>query len=166
MRMEYWLPSEFKQLPTMIGDKIIKAKRQILISDKNIPYYEQNADGPIEIRLKSGLMFHIISHTEGNSILIKEGQMPKYEKYFEEVNVSENSFWKVRLNKTIKNIFILKSLYAEHDNPSEFGIELLFDDSNSLIIEYLDEEDWPDMMRITGRYEGPSCKKINVEQSR
>jgi hypothetical protein len=78
-------------------------------------------------------------------------------------DVTANSFWTSRVNKCIIRLDLLQSLYAAEGARRAFGLEVFFADADSFVIEYLSDEEHQDQLRITGPYEGPSCRRIEVK---
>lgn len=149
-------------LQHFIGDYIVKINRQIFKGDMDLEDFEQMADGPIEISLSSGTVLCFYALSEINSIAIQEGSMSDYGESYTFYDVTDNDFWRIRTGKIIKSISILKSKYASLENSSEFGIGLKLDNGLEVYFEYLDEEDFPDTVRITEKYLGPECLKQEI----
>ncbi len=156
----YRFPSKSNALlAKLINKKIIKVRRQILKNDiKLYQNFEQNGDGPVEIQLQDGFLVHFIGYTERCSILLKQGPMPDYGKFYKNIDVSHTHFWQQRLNKSINNIIILED--TDSIDICEFGIEVYIDNASPFVIEYINEEEWPDMIRITEHKEYFHCQKI------
>ncbi|MCY7276701.1 MAG: hypothetical protein LH702_23940 [Phormidesmis sp. CAN_BIN44] len=144
------------------GRSIIQVSRQILKSDMDLNDFEQMADGATEVKLDDDKVLHFYALPEINSIGIQEGSMSKCGDSYTFLDVTNNDFWKIRIGKTIAEVSILKSKYASTDNPSEFGIELKLESNVEVYFEYLDEEDFPDTIRLTGKYTGAECFKQDV----
>lgn len=152
------LPSQnIDLLKTLLGKKITSVKRQIFKDDMDMEAYQQNADGPIEFRLDDNTMVHFISETETFSIGVVSGEMPRYGNSYLLVDVSDSPFWHDRIRQEISQIVYLKSSEWSEDYPSEFGVEIVFANGKKILIEYLDEENYPDMMRVADQYVGKPC---------
>lgn len=156
--MSNTLPSQNMSLLTMLsGKRIISVKRQLFKHDMDLTEYEQNADGPIQFIIDDGSIVHFIADTETFSIGIVSGEMPRYGDSYELRDVSNNSFWGSRLGQEIEQIALLKSKGWSKDYPCEFGIEISFSNREKALIEYLDEEDYPDMIKVADHYTGQPC---------
>ena len=146
----------------IIGKFVTKVARQILKSDMDLNDFEQMADGPTEISLDDGSILCFYALPEVNSIAIQRECMSEYGESYIYCNVTENNFWKVRVKSKIKSVNILKSKYSSLENPSEFGVGLKLENGLEIYFEYLDEEDFPDTVRVTAEYLGPECLKQEI----
>jgi len=139
-------------------------RRQLYMSDAHLRDYEQNADGPTEVQFDDGSLLYFFAVTEINSIGVQDGKMPPYGESYELHDVSNNTFWRKRVGCPIQRIEILQSQYASLENPSEFAIEFSLTNGLRICFEYLDEEEFPDMVRVTEGYLGPLCSHIDVSK--
>ena len=143
--MQYTLPSDnvdfFKSL---IGLKIIKVSRQLFKDDMNRENYEQLADGSIEFVFNNNKVISFFPWTEVESVSISDTKMNQYGDSYIYKDLTNNSFWKQRVNKTITKIVIVKSIYGSEDNPLEFAVEFEFENDTKACIEYINDEDFPD----------------------
>ncbi|MDP1696380.1 MAG: hypothetical protein Q8L45_01110 [Xanthomonadaceae bacterium] len=156
--MNNTLPSQNMSIfTTLLGKRITSVKRQLFKHDMDLPGYEQNADGPIQFIINDGSIVHFIADTETFSIGIVSGEMPRFGSSYELRDVSNNSFWSGKVGQEIKQIALLKSKDWSKDYPCEFGIELSFSYGETALIEYLDEEDYPDMIKVADHYTGQPC---------
>ncbi|GEM_PF-5643018 len=154
------LPSDsIDILIRLTGLEIINVKRQLYKGDFDLPDYEQNADGPIQLIFSNNMVVHFVSMTESDSVGIFIGSMPAYGSSYMIRDLSENSFWMDRIGQKIEEIHILQSVFVSEYNPNEFGIELIFADKKTVCIEYLDDEDNPDMIRVISSYKGLCNRK-------
>ena len=144
-------------LKNLFGKEIISVKRQLFKGDMDLPDYEQNADGPIEFTTSDNLAIHFVADTEDYSVGIATGEMPLYGDSYELVDVSSNYFWSERVGQKITQVTLLKSTDCSNDYPCEFGIEISFANGKKVLIEYKDEEDNPDMIKVAESYTGRSC---------
>lgn len=144
-------------LKALLGKRLIKVKRQLFKDDMDLTDYEESADGPIELTTENGEIIHFCADTETFSVGVKAGEMPCYGESYVLSDISSNSFWKDRVEKEIVGIKLLKSIDASKDYPCEFGIELSFANGKTVLFEYKDEEDYPDMLRIVDSYIGQPC---------
>lgn len=152
------LPSQnLRLLRKLLGKRIISVKRQLFKSDMDLPDYEQNADGPVEFTISDNLAIHFVADTEALSVGVASGVMPLYGDSYELADVSNNSFWGERVGQETTQITILRSTDWSKDYPCEFGVEILFANGKKALIEYKDEEDYPDMIKVTGSYAGRPC---------
>jgi hypothetical protein len=141
-------------LKSIIGKRILMVKRQVLRSDMDLENFEQLADGPIEIRLDNNKVICFEAITEINSVGVLNGEIRHYGESYIPIEVTNNLFWQNRINQEIIQIDILKSKYYSTENPSEFGIEFRLENGTQFCIEYLDEEDFPDTIRVIDYYQG------------
>ena len=81
---------------------------------------------------------------------------------FANKDITLNTFWSSRINKSIISIDALQSTYSVEGSGSAFGVEVFLDGAESFVIEYLSDEAHQDQVRITGSYEGPPCRRIAV----
>jgi hypothetical protein len=160
------IPSEnIILLQHFLDRSIVKVSRQLLKSDMNLDDFEQMADGPTEIQLDDGTFFSLYALSEIGSIGIQGGKMKQYGDSYTFVDVTNNDFWRARVGKKIKSIEILQSKYASPDNPSEFGIKLGLESSTEVNFEYLDEEDYPDTIRVVAKYIGPDYLRKQISSN-
>lgn len=156
--MSNTIPSQNMSLfMALLGKRITSVKRQLFKYDMDLPEYEQNADGPIQFITDDGSIVHFIADTETFSIGIASGEMPRYGDSYELKDVSSNSFWGGRIGQDIKQIILLKSKDWSEDYPCEFGVEISFANGTKVLIEYIDEEDYPDMIKVADHYTDQPC---------
>lgn len=161
--MKPTIPSQnIEFLKSLLSKSIISVKRQIFESDMDLNNYEQIADGATELKFNNDKFICFFAITEINSIGINENLMQPSGSSYIILNLSNNLFWQQRINQEIEAIDILQSNYASADNPSEFGVELKFKNGNYVCIEYINEEDFPDTIRILEKYEGPQCIRRTI----
>jgi hypothetical protein len=79
-------------------------------------------------------------------------------------NLTDNSFWKLRVNKTIKKIILIKSIYGSEENPLEFAVELEFENDTKVCIEYINEGDFPDTLRVIEKNEETRCTSLVIDK--
>ena len=144
-------------LNSFLGKKISVVKRQLFKDDMDLDEYEQNADGPVELTFDDKTVVHFVAETETLSIGVIGGCMPRYGANYALTTISNNSFWCDRTEQKIVRIVVLKSCHWSEDYPSEFGIEIWFENGKKVLIEYLNEEDFPDMIKVAEQYEGQPC---------
>lgn len=151
--MKNTLPSQnLELLKSFLGKKIATVKRQLFKGDMDFDEYEQSADGPVEFRFHDNTLVHFIAETELFSIGVIAGNMPRYGDSYVLHDVSDNPFWQDRVNQEICQVVVMKASGWSDDYPSEFGVEFLFKNGKQVQIEYLDEENYPDMIKVSGRY--------------
>ncbi len=152
------LPSKNMEiLKSLLGKKIVSVKRQFFKEDMDLDEYQQNADGPIEFRFDDNTVVHFFAETEIFSVGIIAKVMSHYGNSYEQIDVSNNSFWSSRINQMISKVTLLKASDWSEDYPSEFGVEILFNNGKKVLIEYLDEEEYPDMIKLSDHYSGQHC---------
>jgi len=149
-------------LKSLLGKKIVSVKRQLFQGDMDLPEYEQNADGPVELKFSDGAVMHFIADTEKISIGIVLGEMPIYGDSYVFQDLSTNVFWLGRIDQEITKFTLFKSSDYSYEYPSEFGIEISFSDGKRALIEYKDEEDYPDMVVVADHYSGKACIKQSI----
>lgn len=157
------LPShkpEFFQ--SLINTKILSIRRHILRSDLDLENFEQMADGTTEIKFDNNKVVCFVAITEANSVGIIEKTLPSPGSSYLMLEVTTNNFWRPRINQDIQKIEILKSLYASENNASEFGVEFQFTNGYHMCIEYLNEEDFPDTIRVIEQYEGGHYTRLKI----
>ena len=156
--MDNTLPSQnSKLLKNLLGKKVVLVKRQLFKSDMDLADFEQNADGPVELTISDDSVLHFVADTEGFSIGVVPGEMPHYGDSYNLRNLSGNVFWGDRVDQEITQLTLFKSSDYSDDYPSEFGLEISFINGKKVLIEYKDEEDYPDMIRVVDHYSGRSC---------
>lgn len=152
------LPSKNSNLlKSLLGKRIVSVKRQIFKDDMDLNDWQQNADGPIEFQFDNDMVIHFIVKTELDSIGVIVGKMPRYGDSYLPIDVSNNSFWFARVGHEIIRLTLLKSPEWSGDYPSEFGVEVLFSNGKKALVEYLNELDHPDMVRVSEGYSGLPC---------
>lgn len=152
------LPSNnLSLLRSLLSKRIISVKRQLFKGDIDLTDYEQNADGPIEFIMSDSSAIHFIANTDTFSIGVATGKMPLYGDSYELAGVSNNSFWNDRIGREIKQLALLKSSDWSEDYPSEFGVEISFINGKKVLIEYKDEGDCLDMIKVADNYTGQPC---------
>ncbi len=153
--MKPTIPSQNTELlKSLLNKSIISIKRQIFESDMDLNNYEQVADGTTEFTFNNGTVVCFFAMTEINSVGVNDNLMQSYGNSCILLNLSNSLFWQRRINQEIETIEILQSTYASTDNPSEFGVELKFKNGTYVCIEYLNEGDSLDTIRILEKYEG------------
>lgn len=153
--MSSLLPSDNQEiLRSIVGSKITSVKRQVFRDDMDLEDFEQRADGPVEFQLENERILHFVALTTENSVGVAEGKMPCYGESYTLLDVSNSAFWKWRIGQIVTRIEILKSKHFSSENPSEFGIDLRFGNGLRACIEFLDEEDFPDTLRIVSDIQG------------
>jgi len=158
------LPSQnLTMLGNLLGRKILSVKRQLFKDDRDLGGFEENADGPVEFIVDDNSVFHLIAETEVFSVGVVSGQMPLYGSSYKQVDVSNDSFWKVRIGQTINQLTIYKASDWSEDYPSEFGVEIMFENGKKALIEYVGNEENLDMVRVVEGYEGLPCITKSME---
>ena len=156
--MQHTLPSNNVDfLTSLIGLKIIKVSRQLFKSDLNQENCEQMADGSIEFIFNNHKIISFYSYTEVESISVSNTKMNQYGDSYIYKDLTNNLFWKKRVNKTITKITIVQSVYASKENSLEFAVEFEFENETKACIEYINDEDFPDTLRIIEENEETEC---------
>ncbi len=162
--MRNTLPSQNSSLlKNLLGKKITSVRRQLFKNDMDLADYEQNADGPVQFIVNDNSTLHFVADTEQFSIGVVSGEMPRYGDSYELTDVSDNVFWGERIGEKIIQLTLLRSSDWSEDYPSEFGLEILFKNGKSVLIEYKDEEDFPDMIRVADHCTEQRCITQIVE---
>ena len=155
--MRYTLPSDnvdfFKSL---IGQKITNVSRRLLESDLYLENYEQMADGPTELVFSNGKIVSFFPWTEIFSIGITQARIKREGISSIYKDLTNNSFWRQRVDRAITKVIILKSTNATEKDPMEFAIEFEFEDNIKVCIECVDD---PDSLRIIKKHEETKCTK-------
>lgn len=152
------LPSRnLSLLKTLLGKKITLVKRQLFKDDMDLADFEQNADGPVEFIVDGHSTIHFVAETEKFSIGIVSGEMLCYGDSYVLTDVSNNSFWADRIGQKITRLSLFKASDWSKDYPSEFGIEISFNNGKKVLIEYVDDEEHPDMIKVASNYTGQPC---------
>lgn len=153
--MRETLPSQnIELLRSFLGKKIVSVKRQLFKDDMYLEEYEQNADGPIELSFNDGTVAHFVAKIETYSVGVLAGGMPRYGSSYAQFDVSNNIFWRDRVDQQIRQVAILRASDWSEDYPSEFGIDILFENGSTVLIECLDEQECPDMIKVAEKYTG------------
>lgn len=162
--MQYTLPSDnINLLKTLIGQKITKVSRQLLESDMKQENYEQMADGPTELVFSNDRVVSFFPLTEIFSVGVTNTEMHQYGDSYIYKDLTDNLFWKQRVGQAIMKVLILKSANATEKNPMEFGVEFEFENDTRACVEFIDEGEFPDTLRIIEKYEETECIKTVVE---
>lgn len=165
--MQHTLPSNnIDFLRSLIGRKIIKVSRQLFKNDVNQENYEQMADGPIEFVFDNNKVISFYSWTEVESVSITNVKMIQYGDSYIYNNLTDNLFWKHRVGEVITKIIIFKSIYGSEENPLEFAVEFEFENDTKVCIEYLNEGDFPDTLRVIEENEETRCTKTVLSNYR
>ena len=152
------LPSKnLNLLRNLLKKTIVSVKRQLFKGDMDLTDYEQNADGPVEFIISDSSAIHFVADTERFSIGVVSGEMPVYGDSYKLADTSNNSFWNERIGQEIKKLTLFKSFDHSEDYPSEFGVEISFVNRKKVLIEYKDEDDYPDMIKVVDNYTGQPC---------
>lgn len=158
--MNNTFPSKnFELLKNLLGKKVVSVKRQLFKNDMDLIDFEQNADGPIELTINDDSVIHFIAVTESFSVGVVRGEMQRYGDSYELKDLTGNIFWSDRIGQEITRLRLFKSSDYSDDYPSEFGIEISFSNGEKVLIEYKDEEDYPDMIIVADHYSGQPCIK-------
>ncbi len=153
--MNQAIPSQnIELLKSLLGKRLISIKRQIFKGDMDLDNYEQIADGTTEFKFNDDQIVCFSAITEANSVGITNNVMQFCGDRYIILTLINNSFWEKRVNQEIEAIYILQSIYTSNENPSEFGVEFKLKNGASICIEYLDEEDFPDTIRVLEKYNG------------
>ncbi len=152
------LPSKnLSLLKSLLGKKITSVKRQLLKGDMVLSDFEQNADGPVQFLVNNDTTLHFIAETEMFSIGVVFGEIPRYGECYAQLDVSNNTFWCDRVGQKMTQLTLLKASDWSENYPSEFGIEILFNNGKRVFLEYIDDEKHPDMIRVANDYTGKPC---------
>ncbi|MGB7519095.1 MAG: hypothetical protein WA896_05630 [Spirulinaceae cyanobacterium] len=155
------LPSQKqKQIQDLVDDIVISVRRHIFVSDMDLNDFELMADGATEIKFNSGRVICFVAITEVNSVGIIEQKLPVPGESYTTLNLTNSDFWQERIDQNIKTIEIIKSQYASDHNPSEFAVEFKLENGKHFCIEYLDEEEFPDTIRVIEKYEGDRSVRL------
>lgn len=144
-------------LKMLLGKRLISARRQLFKHDMELNDYEQNADGPLELHFSSDLVLHFFAITETFSLGVAPGEMPRYGDSYINTDVTHNEFWRKRIGNEVSRIAILTSLDSGKWHRCEFGIKIELKNSVGIFIQYLDEEDFPDMIIVTDAHPSQPC---------
>ena len=158
-----FLPSKnIKLLKRLLGKKIVRVSRQLFRDDMAYEDYEQAADGPVQFSFDDGTTIHVVALTEQISVGIAKGEMDVYGDSYFYADVTDNDFWKPRLNQAICHISLLQLEDADARYPGEVAIEFEFQNGKKAVMEYLNDEECPDMIRVAARYDGPPKGYLNL----
>ena len=144
-------------LKMLLGKRLISARRQLFKHDMELNDYEQSADGPLELRFSSDLILHFFAITETFSLGVAPGEMPRYGDSYIDTDVTYNKFWGKRIGNEVSRIAILTSLDGGKRHRCEFGIKIELKNRLDILIQYLDEEDSPDMIMVTDGRSSQPC---------
>lgn len=147
--MKKSLPSEnIRACRDLIGTKIVAVRRQLFIGDFDLPDFEQNADGPVELTFDNGAVLTMFADTERLSLTVEFNRMPKLGEGYIPVDVSQNAFWRDRLNAPVLDLIIIQSANPSEQYPCEFAVQFSLQGGLNVAVEYLNEEELPDMVRV------------------
>ena len=85
--------------------------------------------------------------------------MPQYGDNHIYKDLTNNSFWKQRVNQKVVKVLILKAVNTTEKNPIEYGVEFEFENNTRACIEFIDEVEYPDTLRVIGQNEVTECIK-------
>ena len=154
------LPSEsIELLKSLIGFKIIKVSRQLFKDDMNQTNYEQIADGSVEFVFNNKKVISFSHWLEVESVSITNAKMNQYGDSYVYKDLTNNLFWKNRINNKIVRIVLVKSIYGSEDNALEFAVEFEFENDTKACIKYINEENFPDTLRVIEQNEETRCTK-------
>ena len=158
--MQHVLPSSnIDFLKSLIGLKIVKVCRQLFKDDMKGENYEQIADGPIELVFNNGNVTSFYSWLESESVCMSNTKMKQYGDSYIYKNLTDNSFWKQRVNRTITEVTLIKSIYASKENALEFAVKFEFENDIKACVEYINEGNFPDTLRVIEHNEETKCTK-------
>ena len=161
--MQHTLPSNnIDLLKSLIGHKIVKVSRQLFKSDMKQENYEQLADGSVEFVLDNGRIISFLPWVEIESVRIADVKMPEWGDSYVYKELTNNSFWQHRVNHKIEKITIFQSIYASGENALEFAIEFEFENKSRVCIEYLNEGDFPDTLRVLEKNVETRCTETVI----
>lgn len=144
------LSSNAAVLRNLLGEKIISVTRQLFKDDMDLDDYEQSADGPVELTMTNGSVLHFIAFTEACSVGVVSGGMPRYGDSYEFRDLTMNLFWGGRVGQELRRLNILKISELEDPNPCE-AVDIIFQNGERVVIEYISDEENLDMIRVTDR---------------
>lgn len=153
MRMKTICPSRnVTILRSMLGRTIIAVKRYLFEGDMYRENYQQSADGAVEISLDNGCSVHFVAEPETFSVGVMTGPMPRYGESYVLADVTDNSFWHSRVGQKIDWIRIHKAPSGTEECPEEFGLCFFLSNQESICIEYFDEQDYFDSIRVVAKH--------------
>jgi len=153
------LSSNINLLKSLIGKKIVRVRRQIIKNEMNLDNFEQEADGPVELSFDNNKVISFVDWTEPSSVGVADAEMTIYGGGYLLIELTNNSFWKPRIEQKIVQVIILEDLGASADYPGEFGIEIKFENNEQVCIEYADDAVYSDILRVSEKFERRQCKK-------
>ncbi|ELS01074.1 hypothetical protein Xen7305DRAFT_00007750 [Xenococcus sp. PCC 7305] len=157
---KYTLPStNIDLLKSLIGKKIVKVRRQIIKNEMRLENFEQEADGPVELTFDDDKVISFIDWTEPISVGVADGEMTIYGGGYFLMELTNNSFWQQRIGQKIVQVTILKILTPSPNFPGEFGIEIEFENNKKVSIEYIDDSECPDIIKVLEKYDELPCNK-------
>ncbi|MBW4650555.1 MAG: hypothetical protein KME06_17975 [Kastovskya adunca ATA6-11-RM4] len=154
------LSQKQKIFQDLVNTTVVSIRRHIFVSDMDLDNFEQMADGAIEIKFNSSKVICFVAITEANSVGVIERNLPIPGSSYIILKLTNNDFWQEKINQKIEKIEVLKSQYASNDNPSEFAVEFQLKNGKCFCIEYLDEKEFPDTIRVIEKYEGGQCIRL------
>ena len=159
--MQPTLPSKKIELfQSLINTQILSVRRHIFKSDRDLENFEQLADGTTEIKFNNNKIVCFVALAEANSVGVCEEKLQDPGSSYIILDLTANHFWQTRINQPIQKIEVIKSEYASENNPSEFAVEFQLKNGKCVCIEYLDEEEFPDTIRVIDKYEGGQCTRL------
>ena len=165
--MEYKYPTDvMRLLARVIGQNIVRVRRAALVSDYNdLPQNtrDEESDGETEFVFGNGDVLHLTSHTESMSVQIAGELLPEDNRYSKIVDVTQNSFWKERVERKVTGIDVLVSDSATNSNRQEFAIGFHFAGAPSCYVEYISDEDHVDQIRVIDFEPGGYWKRVSVK---
>ena len=152
----------------IVGRSLARVKRHLFIPEYEVSdpsTRDESSDGPTEFITTDGLVFHVLGNTEAMSVEVFPGPCPSFGETFVERDVTSNAFWSQRMHKRVFALYALQSLYGPKDSASAFALEIVFWEGQSVVIEYISDDEHIDQIRLTGCYDGPPSNRISLAQS-
>lgn len=149
-------------LTSLLNTKIISIKRQIFRDDMCLQDFEQMADGSVEIEFSNGKIIHFFAITEYDSVGLSEDNAKLYGDSYLTINPGKNQFWKSRINQEVSHIYILESIHSSAHKPIEFGVEFKLINCMSFCIEYINDENVLDTIRVIKKNNQTLCSRREI----
>lgn len=164
--VDYCYPCDAKRLLVPLrGRRIAIVRRQVLLSDYDeLPHRirDEESDGPTELVFDNDTAIHFVPDTEQMSVKVGAGRMPTWGSHFSPIEPTANSFWAQRVGSPVAAVHALISKYATVDNRSEFAVELQLEGGLRVVVEYVNDEEHPDTLRLAGDEPDGTYRRVKV----
>ena len=157
------IPTDYAaHLKGILGNRLLSVVRWLYQEDRDRQDFDESADGPTSLFFESGLVLHVEPAPELESLKLSGGDTRDYSGSYHRTDVSKNSFWSQRIGQRVSQIEVFRSKYSSPTFPAEFGLQLTFENDLTVALEYINDEDWPDTLRIRAKIEALDHELVQI----